>query len=139
MAHKCMDCGTLFEGSHDIPDVLNDPFLVVGECPVCNGRLKFTVKCELCEQDFLVEELNSDVCDDCLEDYSENIDLWYKIGQQCNKEVIKINPLFDAIFSIDEIENILLNAAKERGLSCKPFVDVDKSWLAEKLLEEVKK
>lgn len=139
--YKCYDCGAVFESpaSHeeDRGEFWGFPCSeTVNDCPNCGGDYEEVFQCEKCGEYFFEDELHSDVCDDCIDVYKNNIDVCFKIGDE-DTEVIKINCFLATMFNTWEIEAILYNHLKSAGgdVDCSPFIDNDRSWFAEKILE----
>ena len=145
MAYRCLECGHIFEEGEqarweethglDCP-----PYEKMSGCPICKGSYEETKQCKICGGEFLEDELNGDgVCDECIEEYSKNFDFCYKISDN-EKEEIKINALLTSLLDVDEIETILYHYLKtKRDIDCSKFVNQDKDWFADKLVEEVSK
>lgn len=146
MAYRCLECGHIFEEGEqarweethglDCP-----PYEKMSGCPICKGGYEETKQCKICGGEFLEDELNGGcICDECVEEYSKNFDVCYKISAN-EKEEIKINALLASLFDVDEIEAILyqqLESVKD-NIDCSAFINEDKDWFAEKLAEEVNK
>lgn len=143
----CLDCGHIFgEGEESNWSESRGEFWGVScsedvsGCPLCHGDYEKAVMCEKCGAYHLEEDINGGICDNCLDEYKYNIDVCYKIGDE-DKEEIKINCFLTSMFDEQEIEAILykhLKEAKETGadVDCSAFIDNDRSWFAEKLLEK---
>ena len=146
MAFKCLDCGHIFEEGEQSRWEEHHPYGMgyaaeeFSGCPICNGDFEETKQCEICGGEFLEDELNGGcVCDECIEEYSKDFDTCYKISDN-EKEEIKINALLVSLLDVDEIETILYHYLKtKRDIDCSKFVNQDKDWFADKLVEEVNK
>jgi hypothetical protein len=148
MAYKCLECGNVFEEGERARWEEHHPYGMgyaaeeFSGCPVCNGGYKETRKCDLCEGEFLDCELKGDnvyVCEDCINEYRNNFDVCYKISIN-EKEQIKISALLSSLLSEDEIETILYHYLKTRkNNDCSKFIDENRDWFADKLVEEVSK
>ena len=146
MAFKCLECGHIFEEGEQSRWEEHHPYGMgyaaeeFSGCPICNGDFEETKQCEICGGEFLEDELNGGcVCDECIEEYSKNFDFCYKISDN-EKEEIKINALLASLLDVDEIETILYHYLKtKRDIDCSKFVNQDKDWFADKLVEEVSK
>lgn len=146
MAFKCLSCGHIFEEGEQARWEEHHPYGMgcasesFSGCPICNGDFEETKQCKICGGDFLEDELNGDdVCDECIEEYSKNFDVCYKISAN-EKEEIKINALLVSLLDVNEIETILYHYLKtKRDIDCSKFVNQDKDWFADKLVEEVRK
>jgi DNA-directed RNA polymerase subunit RPC12/RpoP len=138
MTYKCYDCGETFNE----PKTVKEPHgEVLACCPYCNGSFDEAKKCEICGEYFFEDELNGGcVCDGCVEEYKQNFETCYAIAETTEKEEIKINALLASLVSVSKIEAVLCHILKEKGdVDCSVFINEDKDWFAEKLIEEVKK
>lgn len=146
MAYKCIECGHIFEegeqavwkerrGEHWGTPCTEE----MSGCPLCKGDFQKTFKCAICGAEHTEEELHGDVCDDCIDEYRKDFDTCYKIskGETVN---VEINALLASIFSVEEIEEIIVDfIRKNECFYCDQFIDEDKFWFGERLVEEVKK
>ena len=141
MAYKCLECGNIFDEGEEKRWTEPHGEEMTG-CPICNGAYEKTVKCELCEGEFLEEELFGGVCQECIDGYKYDVDMAIEIGKK-EKESVEINGFFANIFSTHEIELILYDAIKERErffrIDCSSYAYEDLYDFGEKLAEEVKK
>lgn len=148
MAYRCLECGHIFEEGEQATWYEHHPYGMgtaseefLG-CPICRGSYEETKQCKICGGEFLEDELlGGCVCDECVEEYKRDLKTCYAISETAPKEEIKINPLLVSLFDIDEIETILyqqLESVKD-NIDCSAFINEDKHWFAEKLIEEVKK
>ncbi len=147
MAYRCLECGHIFEDGEQARWEEHHPYGMgyaaeefIG-CPICKGKFEKTKQCKVCGGEFLEEDLNGDcVCDDCVNEYSKNFEVCYKISKE-EKEEIKINALLVSLLDVADIEEILYQHLKntEKHINCSGFAKQDKCWFAEKLAEEVKK
>lgn len=148
MAYKCLDCGNIFEDGEQARWEEHHPYGMgyaseeFSGCPICNGDFEETKQCKICGGEFLEDELNGGcVCDDCVEEYKRDLKTCYAIAETTEKQEIKINALLASLFDVDEIETILyqqLESVKD-NIDCSAFINEDKDWFAEKLVEEVSK
>ena len=148
MTYKCLECGYIFgEGEQASWKEMRaqfdmyDCYETICGCPVCGGDFDLTVKCDICGSDHLSKDLINGVCEDCIEDYKYDVDVCYNIGKNQDEDV-SINLFLATMFTKEEIEEILfkslLDGEKVIGkIDCKKFIDLDKSWFAECLVEEV--
>lgn len=145
MAYRCLECGHIFEDGEQARWVEHHPYGMsyatesFSGCPLCKGEFGETKQCKICGGEFLEDELEDGVCDICLTEYSANLNLCYKISEKLEKEQISINPFFIKLLDVGDIEAILFEEIKKMKLDCKPFIDDDKEWFIEKLIEEVSK
>jgi DNA-directed RNA polymerase subunit RPC12/RpoP len=148
MSYKCLNCNHIFEEGeekvytecmgecHGSPAY--DTFRV---CPVCGGDFEKTKSCLICGAEYLEDELNGgSVCDECLEGYRRDLKTCYSVAE-AEKEEISINSLLVALLDVDEIEEILYRELESMGVNidCLPYIDQDRDWFAENLIEEVNK
>jgi hypothetical protein len=150
MSYKCLACGHIFDEGEEARWTEN-----VGEywgtpamermtgCPLCRGDYERTTPCEICGSEHLDDELVGGVCDECLEDCRYDINICYEIGKS-ETESIDLNSFIVSLFDREEIEEILLKALLQEEeihgkVDCQKFIDIDKSWFAERLAEEVRK
>lgn len=149
MSYKCLECGEIFE-EYEIKkweeyrgDCHGTPaYETMVGCPHCGGDFEEAVRCELCGEEHLPDELNFGVCNNCIEERRYDVDMCHKIGEN-DTEKIELNCFLASMFNAAEIELILFNALKEaqktEKVDCYEFINQDKSWFAERLAEEVKK
>ena len=147
MAYKCLNCGHIFEEGEQTTREEHHPYGMgyateeFSCCPMCEGYYEKTEKCQICLGEFFKSELNGEcVCDDCVNEFSKNFEVCYKISKD-EKEEIKINALLVSLLDVADIEEILYQHLKntEKHIDCSEFVKQDKYWFAEKLAEEVNK
>lgn len=143
--YKCLKCGNLFEEGEQAAwqesrgEFWGSPCNeTVNGCPICKGEYGKTAKCSICGSEHLGDELMSGVCDDCLEQYSVNIDVVFKMAEN-SKDNISINSFLRTIYDEETIEKILLEnleqTLKYRQEKIKKFLSDDKIWFAERLME----
>jgi hypothetical protein len=145
MRYQCHECDRRFEE----PDIITETHGMtdgscekIGVCPYCKGYFEEMHKCRICGQYFTDDELSGGVCDECIYEHSTDIELCHRLGEEA-EETIKINGFIASVFSEEQINEILWNRIKEISrivnVSCYDFIESDKSWLAEKLIEEKQK
>lgn len=151
MAYKCLECGHIFEDGEqeeweETHGLETPPYEKMSGCPLCKGSYEETVHCSVCGGNFLDEELTGGVCEDCVEEmkdqYRYNPQKCYEISKDETAKV-EINYFLSCMFTEKQIEDILLlNIRKASALipiDCSAFMDADKSWFEERIVEEVKK
>ena len=151
MAYKCLECEHIFEDGEQAEweedhGYETPPCEKRSGCPLCKGSYEETAKCYVCGGDFLEDELECGVCEycvECLKDkYRYNPQKCYEISKD-ETEKVEINYFLSCMFTESQIEEILLlNVRKASALmpiDCSAFIDADKSWFEEKIIEEVKK
>jgi hypothetical protein len=151
MAYKCLSCGHIFEEGEqsyyeDKHGLENPPFERVVCCPICGGVYEETERCKICGCECLEEELNSEICDVCVDKYSRDIDICLKIGEK-DTETVELNCFLAFVFDKEYIEKLLLRELNDLRkcakslleMDCEKFVEMDRCWFAERLLEELEK
>ena len=151
MAYRCLDCGHIFEEGEQAVWREHHPYGMgyatenFSGCPICKGDFEETKQCTICGGEFLEDELNGGcVCDECIEQYSKDFDTCYNIANQ-DKQEIKINGLLATVFDASEIEQILFESLNKDGekIDCseyiEEYIEQDKDWFADRLVEEVNK
>lgn len=140
MRYECHNCGKQFEEPHIIEErhgLDTPPYEKIGVCPYCKGYFEEMHQCKICGQYFTNAELSGGVCDECIYENSTDIEFCYNLETE---ETIKINGFIASVFTEEQINEILWNRIKEINrmvnISCYDFIDSDKSWFAEKLIEE---
>ena len=147
--YKCLECGHLFEEGEqtsweeDRGEYWGSPCSEkMYGCPNCRGNFEKTVSCKICGKKCLKDKLINDVCEECINKNKENIDLCFEIAESEN-EKIELNCFLTSVFTKDEIEEILLERLKlskkiSHKLNFDDFVNQDKSWFAERMIEVLK-
>lgn len=150
--YKCRECGCVFaEGNQAVwQEALGEywgaPVMeTMTGCPECHGEYDECEKCAICGEYKFTDELfgfSQDtcvggVCDDCIDDYRFDFGKCYDIAGE-EKTEVSINALLASLFSPKDIEDILLrNLLDSRPIiDCSPFIDSDKEWFAEELMEK---
>ena len=147
-----MECGHIFEEGeegHYFENVecWGAPFShKIYCCPLCKGDYDVTTPCEICGSEHLEEDLNGGLCDECIDKYKNDIDMCFKIGAG-DTDPVEINCFLASMFDKKEIEEMLFERLKKRyeyikeyiDSDCEQFVNADRSWFAERLLEELEK
>ena len=139
MNYKCLECGHIFEEGEQKSWYEPHGELWDG-CPICNGQYEEARSCQVCGGVFLEEELNGAcVCDECINEYREDLDTCLLIGEKYPQKV-SINSVYASLFEEKDIDMILNEYVKTKGIKdLSDFIDKDKSWFADKLAEEVNK
>lgn len=155
MSYICLDCGNIFEEGQQITfqenlgERFGEPiYKKFSGCPKCGGEYEEATRCAICDSKHLEEDLNGGVCDKCIDKYKNDIDMCFKIGTG-DTDAVKINCFLSAMFDKEEIESLLFEEVKKRNTfehlrafvkaDCERFVNCDRSWFAERLLEELEK
>ena len=148
MTYKCLECGHIFEEGEE------GHYFENGECwgapysqkiyccPLCKGDYDVTTPCEICGSEHLEEELNGGLCDECIDKYKNDIEMCFKIGKN-DDDKVELNCFLASVFEKDEIEEILFEELKKLNkyvtVDCEKFINSDRSWFAERLVEELEK
>lgn len=149
MSYICLDCGNIFEEGEQITFQENmgehfgeKVYKKITGCPICGGEYEESTPCSICGSEHLEEELSGGVCDECIDEYKYNIDMCYKIGSN-DTDKVELNCFLASMFDKGEIEEILFEelakANKYNAVDCIDFINSDRYWFAEKLLEELEK
>ena len=139
MSYKCLECGHIFENGEAREVREDDGYVYV--CPICGGDFEKTVKCALCKGEFLEDELNGGVCDECIDEYRNQAKICVDISEQeGTKAKINVNYLIPFILSEEDINDILIEYIKKEkpNADCGEYIDEDISWFGEMLAKEVK-
>ena len=140
MSCKCVECGHIFDECE--AKETKECWGFNYSCPICNGDFEKTVKCAVCKGEFLDEELNGGVCDECIDEYRNQAKICIDISEQeGTKSKINVNYLIPFILSEEEINRILIEyIEKEKpNADCGAYIDEDISWFGEMLAKEVNK
>lgn len=151
MAYKCLECGHIFEEGEQAEweedhGLETPPYEKWSGCPLCKGAYEETHSCSICGGEFLLDELNDDICDCCVEalkdEYRYNPQRCYEISKDETSKV-EINFFLSCMFTEKQIENILIENIRKASslvpIDCSAFMEADKSWFEERIVEEVKK
>ena len=149
MSYICLDCGHIFEEgeqtewSENMGEYFGFPCVqYLTGCPKCGGEYEESTPCAICGSEHLEEDLNCGVCDECIDKYKHDIDMCYNVGKY-DDEKVEINCFLASMFEKNEIEEILFEELKKRNeyvkVDCEKFINSDRSWFAERLLEELEK
>lgn len=142
--YECHNCGRRFEE----PDIITEthglespPYEKFAVCPYCRGWFDEMYQCEICGEWFADDELTSGVCDGCIyEDVT--VDRCLRYGEDC-EEKIAINGFVAYFLGVETIKRVLAreveNAMQIIPFNFNEFVDSDKSWWAEKRIEDKEK
>ena len=143
--YRCKECGNLFEEGEQATwqesrgEFWGNPCTEnMSGCPLCKGNYEETSKCICCgNENFLEEELENGVCNECIEKHTKDFDFCIKAGEEA-RENVKINGAVLSIWSADEINEILIEELKKiKNISFEKFVQEDKFWFAEMIEKEV--
>lgn len=149
--YKCLDCGHIFEQGEQVnwkEDRGEFWGSSCGEkisgCPICKGDYEETKRCEICGSEHLADDLISGVCEDCFEKHSQDVNVCYQSSKE-EKETVQLNLFLTRMYDAETIEEILLEHLIEtksylesHKANMQEFVDEDKEWFAEKIVEVLK-
>ena len=148
MPFVCYDCGHIFEDGEQAHrnenrgEYWGSPCSEdVSCCPLCGGEYAESVPCDICGSEHLEEELSGGVCDECIDKYKYNIDMCHKIGSN-DTDKVELNCFLASMFDKGEIEEILFEELKKKEdleVDCEKFINYNRSWFGERLLEELEK
>ena len=149
MAYICLDCGNIFEEGEQITfqENMGDRFgdkayKIISGCPKCGGEYEESTPCSICGSEHLEEDLNVGLCDDCIDKYKNDIDMCFNIGKN-DDDKVELNCFLASMFEKIEIEELLFEELKRKNkyvtVDCDKFINSDRSWFAERLLEELEK
>lgn len=146
MAYKCLNCRVIFEDVECVEEsrgeywgeTCYEPIYVCPQCGV--GNFEETIKCEICGEDFCVDDLHGGVCDSCIDKRRKDFKTCFNISLG-ESESININRLLASLFDVDDIEAILVEYVLTRypEADFSKFIDDDKEWFGERLVEEVRR
>lgn len=148
MMYRCCECGNLFEEGEQatLESFLGEChgrqiFERTHVCPLCHSDYDEAYQCKECGCWYTEDELFSGLCENCVNEYKNDITTCYEIGAK-SLERIEINSFLAEIFSKHEIEEILFRELKEsdkiKPVDCSNYINADKEWFAEMLTKEVK-
>lgn len=148
MYFKCVNCGHTMESGEEAV-IIDNVEWVNGEryveersvCPVCHDDIEEAVRCKECESIHFEDELVNGYCDDCLNlmlfRFKRDPIACFAVAKAAPKETIHINSFLEAMFSEEEIEQLLLRELVQASIimpvDCTPFIDGDKEWFAEEI------
>lgn len=149
MSYICLDCGNIFEEGEQITFQENmgehfgeKVYKKITGCPICGGEYEESTPCSICGSEHLEEDLNGGLCDECIDKYKNDFDMCFKIGKN-DYDKVELNCFLASVFEKDEIEEILFEELKKRNkyvtVDCEKFINSDRSWFAERLVEELEK
>jgi hypothetical protein len=149
MAYICLECGHIFEEGEQKTWKENrgecfgvSCFQYLSGCPKCGGEYEESTPCSICGSEQLEEDLNGGLCDECIDKYKNDIHMCFNVGKNDDDDV-ELNCFLASMFEKREIEEILFEELKKRNkyvtVDCEKFINSDRSWFAERLLEELEK
>ena len=142
MGYKCLTCGHIFDFGEEkkIKECVgyygsSKAYETYCVCPSCGGKYEETTECIVCGSKHLENELTDGVCEDCIEEYSKDVDFCFEAGKN-EKENVELNLLLTTVFSEEEIENILIDKIKKENIDISKFAKDDLDWFAGKIAEK---
>ena len=152
---KCLNCGCCFDDEEKcrfteyVGECHGEKlFRNFDGCPVCGGEFDLARECEFCGCIEFEENLEDDVCKNCIEDLlfscKYNVKKCYNIAEESGeKETVKLNSFVAFMFTESEINEILLKelcgVSAEKSISCQKFIDSDGDWFIGQAIEHEKK
>lgn len=142
--YKCKKCGEVMMGEDITIVTENLGINKYGEhgeetypvCPHCRSdRLIKLGECVICGEH--TENEHDGLCDRCIEQYENNIDECFEIGEN-STESLDLNCFLASMFSRGEIEEILLEVLKRDGVDCRRFIEEDPVWFGDRAAERLK-
>lgn len=143
--YKCETCGAVFESPDAVSERIGEyggmpAYRDVCICPQCHcDEFEEARKCEICGEWKSEDEMECDVCYDCMDkhkydfDYCENL-----CGDET--EAVQINSLYASLLTPRQIDVILRRELKQANeiqpLDCTEFIDSDRSWFADRMIEK---
>jgi hypothetical protein len=141
----CLECGRVFEGDGvTVSFALDDISTIVSEtvCPFCRCEYEEAEKCIYCGEYAPKSQMKSGFCEEC----SYNADVFDDLIKVCENEgeksSVNVNTSLIYLFSEDEINTILLDAARSREArerkkkACREFICDCGDFLADHLGKE---
>lgn len=138
---KCENCGSVFEN----PEIkkgylcecgMQSIYESIGVCPNCScDEYHEAKKCSVCGEYFSETELFGGTCQQCIDEYTFDIDGCYELSQNDNPS-IEINGFLATMFSKSQIEDLLLRELKFWNMDCLKYIDADKNYFGELLAEK---
>lgn len=151
MSYKCLDCGEGFDEPKEWKEYRGEchgmsAYEEMVGCPHCEGDFEETTPCAICGVELTEAEAMYGLCEDCVSNQKKDIHMCKRIGDN-DTESVELNSFLAIVFSKEEIEEILFSELKHRqkyiGKSveeaCEKYINLDVSWFAEMLAEEVSK
>lgn len=126
--NRCLDCDSLFDEPGVVRDYNGEQFLV---CPFCSGRYETAYECEICG-----EISDSVVCDTCISELEFDYDTCFKLSGRTDKKEVLIDSLLAEVLTQEEINHVLRLFLREHRVSCRPFLEGDRVWLADAMWQE---
>lgn len=140
MRYKCSKCGDVFDElnmghiksfkcEYGERDIYED----VDCCPSCGSDFFCALDyCELCGNDVYIEDLHDGICEDCLKSITPRE--CYALAHGCAKQTLEFNDYLASIFSVSDIEEILLQIIeRDEKHSTYEYVSSDKEWFADEI------
>lgn len=117
-----------------------DYYETIGVCPHCgNDEFAEAKYCKECGEWKPEDEFFDDVCKSCQEDliaeYRHNPEKVY-FATIDDTDKIEISTFLKTMFSTVEIERILLNKLKETGADCEKYIDIDREFFLEHIIQK---
>lgn len=134
MNYRCLECRHIFEPGEEriVVDRYGDFPKTESACPICGGEYVEVKRCDVCQALCEEEELLYGVCENCIDNCNYDVETCYNVGK-LNTEEGEINEFLRHMFTVQEIEELLMQELVDSGANCKPYIDVDRYAFAEAL------
>jgi hypothetical protein len=105
-------------------------------------------KCVICEDVFEYDEITDGVCNECLKElvarYKYDIAKCYDLSKKnAEKHSVDIDYFLSCMFTEEQINEVLYRelavASAIMPVDCTNFIEADRYWFDERVIEEVKK
>ena len=141
----CKDCGSVFEcpdyTEENVGEYWGQPaFQAIDLCPYCHcDEFEEARKCEICGEWKPEDDMECDVCYDCMNEHKYDFDYCESLcGDET--EAVQINALYASLLTPRQIDMILRRELKQANaiqpLDCTEFIDSDRTWFADKMIEK---
>ena len=141
----CKDCGSLFENPDHMEENVGEcwgqpAFQTIDICPYCHwDEIDEARMCEICGEWKSEDDMECGICWDCMNEHKYDFDYCEKL---CGDETepVEINALYASLLTPRQINLILRRELKKANtiqpLDCTEFIDTDRFWFAEKMIEK---
>lgn len=144
--YRCENCGNIYEqGEERVTEEYRGEcfgfpsYEEVYGCPACGSPDYETLyPCGVCGELHPEDELFGGACGECIDKCRYDTETCERIAET-EKVSVDVSPLITAMFDDMEIEAIVLDYLKrhsEGSIDYMPFIEQDKDWFGERLIEE---
>lgn len=141
----CDDCKRVFEHPDGVREKVGEycgqpAYQTVDICPFCHSdSISEAVKCEICGEWKSEDDMGCDVCYACMDEHKYDFDYCEKLcGDET--EAVQINAFYASLLTPRLIDIILRRELKQANaiqpLDCTEFINSDRSWFADKMIEK---